>query len=126
MSAAKAKKKTEAETPQQPEVIPVPRLKEKYQKEILPALAAKLGRDQPPRRCRGLQKIVVNMGVGKAIGEKKYMEDAIEAHEADHRPKAPGHAQPQVDRQLQAPRGHGHRLQGHACGGTACTSSSTG
>jgi large subunit ribosomal protein L5 len=77
MSAAKAKKTTEAEKPQ-PEVIPVPRLKEKYQKEILPALAAKLGRANQLSLPR-LQKIVVNMGVGKSIGEKKYMEEAIEA-----------------------------------------------
>jgi large subunit ribosomal protein L5 len=78
MSAAKAKKKTEAETPQQPEVIPTPRLWEKYQKEILPALAEKLGRTNRLSLPR-LQKIVVNMGVGKAIAEKKHMEDAVDA-----------------------------------------------
>ena len=38
MSAAKAKKKTDADKPQEPEVIPTPRLQEKYEKEILPAL----------------------------------------------------------------------------------------
>ena len=78
MSAAKAKKKTEAETPQQPEVIPTPRLQEKYHKEILPALAAKLGRSNRLSLPR-LQKIVVNMGVGKAISEKKHLEEAVEA-----------------------------------------------
>ncbi len=77
MSAAKAKKTTEGEKPQQPEVIPVPRLKEKYQNEIRPALAAKLGRANLLSLPR-LQKIVVNMGVGKAIGEKKYMEEALD------------------------------------------------
>jgi large subunit ribosomal protein L5 len=77
MSAAKAKKTTEGEKPQ-PEVIPVPRLKEKYQKEILPALVGKLGRTNQLSLPR-LQKIVINMGVGKSIGEKKYMEEAIEA-----------------------------------------------
>ena len=77
MSAAKAKKTTEGDKPQQPEVIPVPRLKEKYDKEIRPALAEKLGRTNPLSLPR-LQKIVVNMGVGKAIGEKKYMEEALE------------------------------------------------
>jgi large subunit ribosomal protein L5 len=78
MSAAKAKKKTDADKPEQPEVIPVPRLKEKYQKEIRPALAAKLGRTNPHALPR-LQKIVLNMGVGKAIGDKKYMEEALSA-----------------------------------------------
>jgi large subunit ribosomal protein L5 len=78
MSAAKAKKSSESDKPKEPEVIPVPRLKEKYRKEILPALVAKLGRANRLSLPR-LQKIVVNMGVGKSIGEKKYMEEAVEA-----------------------------------------------
>lgn len=77
MSAAKAKK-NEAEKPQQPEVIPVPRLLEKYKKEILPALATKLGRTNIHSLPR-LKKIVLNMGVGKAITEKKHLEDAVAA-----------------------------------------------
>jgi large subunit ribosomal protein L5 len=78
MSAAKAKKPSKSDQPQEPEVIPTPRLQEKYQKEILPGLAKKLGRDNPMSLPR-LQKVVLNMGVGKAITEKKYMEDATEA-----------------------------------------------
>ena len=78
MSAAKAKKTTAASKPEQPEAIPAPRLREKYVQEILPALAAKLGRANRHSLPR-LQKIVVNMGVGKAVSEKKYMEDALEA-----------------------------------------------
>jgi large subunit ribosomal protein L5 len=78
MSAAKAKKKTEAEQPQPAEAIPVPRLQEKYEREILPALAAKLGRTNRLSLPR-LNKIVVNMGVGKATSEKKYLEEAVEA-----------------------------------------------
>lgn len=78
MSAAKAKKTIEGEKAQEPEVIPTPRLKEKYAKEILPALAAKLGRTNVHSLPR-LQKIVLNMGVGKAISEKKYLEEAVEA-----------------------------------------------
>jgi large subunit ribosomal protein L5 len=78
MSAAKAKKTTESDKPAQPEVIPTPRLLEKYEKEILPALAKKLGRTNRNSLPR-LQKIVLNMGVGKAVTEKKHLEDAIEA-----------------------------------------------
>ena len=78
MSAAKAKKTTEAKTPAEPEVIPTPRLREKYMKEILPALAKAFGRDNRLSLPR-LQKIVVNMGVGKAVAEKKYLEEAVEA-----------------------------------------------
>jgi hypothetical protein len=59
----------------EPEVIPTPRLWEKYRKEILPALAQKLGRTNRHSLPR-LQKIVVNMGVGKAASEKKYLEEA--------------------------------------------------
>ncbi len=77
MSAAKAKK-SEADKPQEPEVIPPARLRVKYDKEILPALAAKYGRTNPNSLPR-LKKIVVNMGVGKAISEKKHLEDALEA-----------------------------------------------
>ena len=78
MSAAKAKKPSKAEQAKEPEVIPTPRLQEKYAKEIVAGLTEKLGRTNPFSLPR-LKKIVVNMGVGKAIAEKKYMEDAVEA-----------------------------------------------
>lgn len=78
MSAAKAKKPSKAEQAKEPEVIPTPRLQEKYHKEILPQLAEKLGRTNRLSLPR-LEKIVVNMGVGKAASEKKYLEDALEA-----------------------------------------------
>ena len=37
--------------------------------------------------CRKLQKIVVNMGVGKALQDKNRMEQAAEQLDADHRPE---------------------------------------
>jgi large subunit ribosomal protein L5 len=55
-----------------------PRLQEKYETEILPALAEKLGRKNRLSLPR-LQKVVVNMGVGSAIAEKKHLEDALAA-----------------------------------------------
>jgi large subunit ribosomal protein L5 len=75
--AAKAEK-ADADDSAEREPAPTPRLLEKYRKEILPALAEKLGRKNRLSLPR-LQKIVVNMGVGKAIAEKKYMEEAVEA-----------------------------------------------
>ena len=54
------------------------RLIEKYEQEILPALVEKLGRQNRLSLPR-LQKIVVNMGVGAAIQEKKYLESAVQA-----------------------------------------------
>ena len=56
----------------------IPRLQEKYEKEIVPALAEKLGRSNRLSLPR-LEKIVVNMGVGSAINEKKHMEMAVQA-----------------------------------------------
>jgi large subunit ribosomal protein L5 len=53
------------------------RLLERYKKEIVPELGKKLGRTNPLSLPR-LEKIVVNMGVGKAIQEKARMEQAAE------------------------------------------------
>jgi len=55
-----------------------PRLQERYEKQVLPALAEKLGRTNRLSLPR-LQKIVINMGVGSAISEKKHLEDAVSA-----------------------------------------------
>src|SRR5262245_4886097 len=53
------------------------RLFDRYQKEIVPALQKKLGRTNLHSLPR-LQKIVVNMGVGKAIQDKNRIEKAAE------------------------------------------------
>jgi large subunit ribosomal protein L5 len=53
------------------------RLLERYQKEIVPHLSSKLGRKNVLSLPR-LQKIVVNMGVGKALQDKGRMEQAAE------------------------------------------------
>jgi len=55
-----------------------PRLQERYEKEIQAALGAKLGRTNPNQIPR-LKKIVVNMGVGAATQDKKYLETSVEA-----------------------------------------------
>jgi large subunit ribosomal protein L5 len=54
------------------------RLQEKYETEIRPALVEKLGRKNRLSLPR-LEKIVVNMGVGSAVGEKKHLEEAVSA-----------------------------------------------
>jgi len=56
----------------------VPRLLEKYEKEVLPALMERLGRQNRLSLPR-LEKIVVNMGVGSAVTEKKHLEEAVDA-----------------------------------------------
>jgi len=53
------------------------RIFERYKTEILPKLVEKLGRANPMSLPR-LQKIVVNMGVGKALQDKNRMEQSAE------------------------------------------------
>lgn len=53
------------------------RLIEKYRSEIVPKLAEELGRSNPHSLPR-LEKIVVSMGVGKAIGDQKILDEAME------------------------------------------------
>ena len=53
------------------------RLQDKYVKEIVPQLKQKLGRTNVLSLPK-LQKIVVNMGVGKALQDKNRMEQAAE------------------------------------------------
>ena len=53
------------------------RLYERYTKEIAPALAAKFGRTNVLSLPK-LTKIVLNMGVGKALQDKNRMEQAAE------------------------------------------------
>jgi len=53
-----------------------PRLKEKFSKEILPALMAQFSYTSPMQAPRIL-KICVNQGVGAAIADKKLLETAV-------------------------------------------------
>jgi large subunit ribosomal protein L5 len=53
-------------------------LKQRYEKEVLPGLMTKLGRTNRLSLPK-LEKIVINMGVGSAISEKKHLEEAIAA-----------------------------------------------
>ncbi|NQU21457.1 MAG: 50S ribosomal protein L5 [Candidatus Nealsonbacteria bacterium] len=79
MSAKKNKsKKKNDQPPSEPVEIPTPRLLEKYENEVLPALLEKLGRTNRLSMPR-LTKIVINMGVGSAIAEKKNLEEAVDA-----------------------------------------------
>jgi large subunit ribosomal protein L5 len=58
-------------------VIPTPRMYEKYKAVVVPALQQKFGRINLLSLPR-LQKIVLNMGVGKALQDKNRMEQAAE------------------------------------------------
>jgi large subunit ribosomal protein L5 len=57
---------------------PVPRLRQQFEQEIVPALSEKLGRKNRLSLPR-IEKIVISMGVGSATQDKKHMEDATSA-----------------------------------------------
>ena len=52
------------------------RLKDSYTKEIAPALMKQFGYKSPMQVPR-ITKIVLNMGVGEAIGDKKILDNAV-------------------------------------------------
>lgn len=54
------------------------RLKERYETEVLPALQEKLGRTNRLALPR-IEKIVLSMGVGSAISDKKHIDEATSA-----------------------------------------------
>ena len=53
------------------------RLKEKYNKEIAPAIAKEFGIKNPMAIPR-IEKVVVNMGMGEAIANAKILDTAVE------------------------------------------------
>lgn len=53
------------------------RLKEKYKKEIAPALAKEFGIENPMAIPK-IEKVVVNMGIGEAIANSKILDTAVE------------------------------------------------
>jgi large subunit ribosomal protein L5 len=55
-----------------------PRLLHRYEQEIVPELAKRLGHTNPYAVPR-LQKIVISMGVSSSVTDKKFMEEAVSA-----------------------------------------------
>jgi large subunit ribosomal protein L5 len=67
----------EAATTSQSQAAPPPRLRERYEQEVVPALTQKFGYSSAMQVPR-LQKIVLNMGVGEARQNAKMLEAAQE------------------------------------------------
>lgn len=74
---AQEKKKKESAPEPLVEAPPQPRMKERYLKEIAPALARRFGYRQLMETPR-LSKIVVSMGVGAATQDPKILESAMQ------------------------------------------------
>jgi len=69
-------RETDAPAEGKPAPTPPARLREIYKKEIVPALTKQFGYKsvmQVPR----VSKVVLNMGVGEAVGDKKLLENAV-------------------------------------------------
>jgi large subunit ribosomal protein L5 len=67
----------EAATTTQTQAAPPPRLRERYEREVKPALIERFGYSTPMQAPR-LEKIVLNMGVGEARQNAKMLEAAQE------------------------------------------------
>ena len=65
----------EATATAQAQVAPPPRLRERYEQEVLPALTKKFGYSTPMQAPR-VEKITLNMGVGEAKQDAKMLEAA--------------------------------------------------
>jgi large subunit ribosomal protein L5 len=76
--AKKQKGKDDKAEQPAPAPPPIPRLQTLYEEQIVPQLVEKLGRKNRLSLPR-LEKIVVSMGVGSAISDKKHLEEAISA-----------------------------------------------
>ncbi len=100
------------------------RLKEKYAKEVAPALRKEFEIDNVMAVPR-LEKIVLNMGLGEAVANPKMLEGAVGRAVDDRGAARRRDEGEEVDRHLQAADGHAHRRAGDACAATGCGSSST-
>ena len=90
-----------------------PRMKALYETDVRKAMTEKFGYTnvmQVPR----IEKIVLNMGVGEAVNDRKKVDNAARDLALDRRPEAGRDAGAQVDRDLQGARRHGARRQGDA------------
>ena len=91
----------------------IPRLKQQYQDVLRGELVKEFGYANPMQVPR-LDKVVLNMGVGEGVADSKKVTAAAADLGADRRAEAGDHQGAQVDRHLQAARGHADRRQGDA------------
>ncbi len=81
------------------------RMKERYQKEIAPALMKDLNLENVMQIPR-IQKVVVNIGMGEAMDNPKAHRCGCQRPDPDYRTKTGGDQSPQEHRQFQVARRH--------------------
>ncbi len=107
----------------EPEERVTPRLRIHFDQVVRKALTEQFGYKNPMQVPR-LQKIVLNMGIGEGVADRKKVEQAAADLALIVGQKAVITKSRKVDRDLQAARRPGDRMQGHAAQGRACTNSS--
>ncbi len=91
------------------------RLQEEFQSRIVPALKQQLGRENAHALPR-LEKVVVSMGVGTAIQDRKHLDEAVQHLQQLLRPKTPNLPLEAGGVFVPASRRDGNRLPGNAAG----------
>ena len=84
------------------------RLKEKYQKDVVPALTKEFGYKNVMAVPK-IEKVVVNMGLGEATVERQDHRHRRRRARAHHRPEAGDAPREEVDRAVQGPQGPADR-----------------
>ncbi len=67
-----------------------PRLKDHYDSAVIPAMKDKFGYSNVMQMPK-LDKIVLNIGVGEAVGDSKKDQRGLRGHDEDRRPEAGHH-----------------------------------
>ena len=83
-----------------------PRLQERYQQEVVPALQKEFAYDNLMQVPAGLHKVVINIGMGEAIQNPKAMDAAVRDLTTITGQKPVHHEGQEVRRGVQAARGH--------------------
>ena len=89
------------------------RLKERYPKEVAPALKKEFGYSNVMAIPK-IEKVVINMGLGEATSNAKIADIGADEIGTDHRPEGRGAPRDQVDRAVQAAPGDAGRRDGDA------------
>ena len=123
---AAAKKEAEAgeKKPREPEERVTPRLRTQFDEVIRKALTEQFGYKNPMQVPR-VDKIVLNMGIGEGVADRKKVEQAAEATDRDRRPEgrsSPSRASRSRPTSCATARRSAARSR---CARRACTSSST-
>ena len=100
------------------------RLRERYLKDVVPALSKEFGYANVMAVPK-IEKVVVNMGLGEATQNAKIIDVGADELGQDHRPEGRGAPRQEVDRAVQGARGPGRSARWSRCAATGCTTSST-